>query len=75
MECKLCQSRNKISYPSEIAIHTFGLECLRKPAVMVFPELSLCLDCGYAEFLLSKTQLSEVMQVSGEIAGTVAQAA
>lgn len=44
--------------PAEINIHPpRGLENLVKPAVLVFPTLLVCADCGFAEFVLDHTQL------------------
>ena len=34
-----------------------GLENLDKPAVFLFPKLLVCLDCGFTEFTITKTDL------------------
>jgi hypothetical protein len=36
----------------EIAIHFPGVKGLEKPIVWVFPEVSVCLSCGNAEFVV-----------------------
>jgi len=35
-----------------MGIHLPGLKNLDKPVVWVFPALSICLDCGIAEFVM-----------------------
>jgi len=35
-----------------MGIHLPGLRNLDKPVVWVFPALSICLDCGIAEFVM-----------------------
>ena len=34
-----------------------GLKNLDKPAVLVFPKLLVCLDCGFTEFTMAETEL------------------
>jgi len=55
--CKLCHSDNRSAFSSEIAIHFPGLDGLNKPIVWVFPKISICLDCGFAEFMAPEEQL------------------
>lgn len=57
MSCKLCNSENQGSFPSEINIHFSGLENLTKPTVWAFPELLICLDCGFAETNIEEREL------------------
>lgn len=59
MKCRNCggsQSVQKLT--SEIAIHVpGGRESLTKPHVLVFPKISVCFDCGFAEFAVPDEQL------------------
>jgi hypothetical protein len=42
---------------SEVSIHFPGREGLEKPIVWVFSRVMVCLDCGFAEFTVSETEL------------------
>jgi hypothetical protein len=33
---------------------------MTKPLVLVFPVLVVCLDCGFAEFIISQPQLAQL---------------
>ena len=57
MPCKWCQSDAQTIFNGEIAIHFPGLQGLDKPIVWVFPKLAVCLDCGFAEFLVPESEL------------------
>jgi hypothetical protein len=57
MQCKVCGSHNQTEFNAEINVHFPGLKNVDKPAVLVFPKLLLCLDCGFTEFTLSETEL------------------
>jgi hypothetical protein len=56
--CKSCQSANESTFSGEFAIHFRGLEGLDKPIVWVFPEVQVCLNCGFAEFKVPERELS-----------------
>jgi hypothetical protein len=55
--CKSCQSINESTFNGEIAIHFRGLEGLDKPIVWVFPKIAVCLNCGFAEFMVPEREL------------------
>jgi predicted nucleic-acid-binding Zn-ribbon protein len=57
MPCARCYSGNQSAFPGEIAIHSSGRENLDKPHVLVFPEILVCLDCGFSEFLVAEKDL------------------
>jgi len=40
-----------------MAIHHPGIENIDTPALFIFPELVLCLVCGFAEFSVNKNEL------------------
>jgi hypothetical protein len=60
MICRSCQSENQHSLNGEIAIHFPGLAGLNKPIVWVFPKLMVCMNCGFAEFVVPETELQQL---------------
>ena len=70
LHCKACQSRNQKTFTGEIAIHFPGLAGLKKPIVWVFPHVSICLDCGFAEFSTPDREL-EVLRTGTPVKGAV----
>jgi hypothetical protein len=60
MSCKSCQSENHHNFNGEVAIHLPGLKGLNKPIVWVFPNLLVCLNCGFAEFLIPDSELRQL---------------
>ncbi len=72
MTCKSCSSENQRRFNSEINVHFAGLKNLDKPPVFVFPQLLICLDCGFTEFALPEAGLlllGEDVAVSGTRTG------
>ena len=67
MACKSCRSENLRKFTGEIAIHFRGLRNINKPHVWVFPELVVCLNCGFAEFAVPETELR--LLTKGRVAG------
>lgn len=59
MSCKQCTSVVK-EFNGELAIHFPGLKGLDKPIVWVFPQLRVCLECGFGEFLVPDEQLQQL---------------
>lgn len=57
MTCRSCTSENQRKFTSEIAVHFSGLKNLDKPTVFVFPQLLVCVDCGFTEFSIPETEL------------------
>jgi hypothetical protein len=66
--CTSCQSENKKTFTGEIAIHFRGLQGPNKLNVWVFPEISVCLECGLAEFRVPAREL-EVLRTGTPIEG------
>jgi hypothetical protein len=62
--CRHCQSENQTTFGGEFALHFRGLEGLNKPIVWVFQDVSVCLDCGYAQFAVAEREL-EVLRNGG----------
>lgn len=63
VECSSCSSKNRRKFNGELALHLPGLEGLDKPIVWAFPEVLLCLDCGFAAFVLENDPLKEAREV------------
>ena len=57
MPCKSCGSDNQGKFAGEMGIHFPGLRDLDKPAVWLFPEIVVCLDCGTSEFVVPEVEL------------------
>ena len=57
MTCKCCGSDKQMRFAAEVAIHLPGLKGIDKPAVFVFPELLVCLNCGKTEFIIREDEL------------------
>ena len=55
--CKRCSSENQMKFNTEMNVHFSGREGLEKPTVWAFPEIVVCLDCGFAEFVVAETEL------------------
>ena len=68
--CRSCQSANQSTFNGEIAIHFPGLDGLDKPIVWVFPELLVCLHCGFAEFTVPEKEL-QVLEQGFPVEGAV----
>lgn len=45
------------TFNAEIAIHFPGRKGLNAPLVWVFPKLTVCLECGFAEFEIPEREL------------------
>jgi hypothetical protein len=60
MVCPLCQSANQREFTAEINIHFPGSKGLTIPTVCVFPPLSVCLDCGAAQFTIHEPELKKL---------------
>jgi hypothetical protein len=52
-----CESENQNTFPAEMIIHFPGIAGLDKPIVWVYPSISVCLNCGKAEFVVPEEQL------------------
>jgi len=57
MICKACGGRDQEECGAEVNVHIPGRKGLDKPAVLVFPKLVVCLDCGFTEFTIPENDL------------------
>ena len=60
MACKECGSATQTKLNAEMNLHFPGIEGLDKPTVWVFPEVVVCLNCGFAEFAIQKPELRRI---------------
>lgn len=58
MSCTSCASGRRKQFVAEIAVHFSGLNNLDKPSVFVFPEILVCLECGFSQFTLTNPELT-----------------
>jgi hypothetical protein len=64
MACKQCSSENQITFNTELNFHFGGREGLEKPSVWAFPQILVCLDCGFSEFVVRETELKALAKGS-----------
>ena len=58
MKCQRCgASPAARPFNGELALHFPGLDGLTKPIVWVFPRVLVCLECGFAEFVVPDEQV------------------
>lgn len=58
--CERCAADSLKDFNGEVAVHFPGREGLNKPIVWVFPKLTICLHCGFAEFVLPEEQRAQL---------------
>ncbi len=58
MSCLLCNSDKQREFTAEINIHFDGLRNIDHPGVILFPQLSVCLDCGFSRFTTPRMELT-----------------
>jgi hypothetical protein len=68
MFCKLCGSGNRNQFMGEMGIRIPGLTNIDKAAVFIFPQIIVCLDCGFAEFVVPEAELRRLAK--GAAAGS-----
>jgi hypothetical protein len=66
MACSRCDSYNRQNFNSELAIHFPGRDGPKKPTVLVWPELTVCMNCGFTEFTIPEKQLKVLLKGSAE---------
>jgi ribosomal protein S27AE len=59
--CGSCHTTES-TFNGEIAIHFPGREGWEKPLVLVFPQLLVCLKCGFTEFAIPETELRQLTE-------------
>jgi hypothetical protein len=69
MLCKSCGSVNQKKFSAEMDIHLPGLKDVDKPAIWVFADVVVCLDCGNAEFAVPEEELRQLAKEDAAAAG------
>lgn len=64
MPCRQCGSESLNRWRSEVGVHKLGFARLTEPLVLLFPELMICMVCGFAEFLLRPSELAQLQEDS-----------
>lgn len=65
MPCKSCGSTNQSKYTAEMNLHFPGYAGLEEPTVLIFPEVMICIDCGFSEFSVAKPELRKLAKAAG----------
>jgi hypothetical protein len=58
MSCPSYTTGNQTEFATEINLHLSGLKNVTKPAVLLFPSLLVCLDCGFSRFTIPEAKLA-----------------
>jgi hypothetical protein len=69
MLCKSCGSVNQKKFSAGMDIRFPGLKDIDKPAVWVFTDVVVCLDCGTAEFAVPEEDLRQLARGDAAAAG------
>jgi hypothetical protein len=62
MQCPSCGSRNQGEFSTEMNFHFpfRRLDNLHSPAVLIFPKMFVCLDCGFARCSIAEPELQQL---------------
>lgn len=66
--CLSCSSKNQQLFNGEVAVHFPGIDGLNKPIVWVFPKLTVCVECGVAQFTVPERELA-VLATGAQVDG------
>jgi hypothetical protein len=69
MKCHSCGSTRQRIFGGEIALHFPGIDGLTKPIVWSFPNVTVCLECGSAEFAVPKDPLEVLRNTDAATGG------
>jgi hypothetical protein len=58
--CPSCGSANLEKFESEVTIHSPRIKDIDNRPVLVFGEVSVCLSCGKADFVVPQPQLARL---------------
>jgi hypothetical protein len=62
MPCPLCSSGELTELSSEIMLHLSGFANINFPGVLTFPQLMICLDCGFTSLTIPRTELLKLRE-------------
>ena len=66
MPSKKCGSEHQTEFDAEMNVHFPGPGSRDEQAVLLNPKLLVCLDCGFAEFTISRKELPSLARGLGE---------
>lgn len=58
MSCAICASVKQVEFSFEMMVHRSGLKNLDNPSVLIFQKALVCLDCGFSQFTVPKSELA-----------------
>ena len=58
--CRFCTSGHVRVFSAEMNIHFPGMENVTKPSVMAVPPVTICLNCGCADFVVHGEPLEQL---------------
>jgi hypothetical protein len=67
MSCPSCVSSRQAEFPAEVNIHFRGIKNLDKPGVLVFPNILVCMDCGFSRFGIQDGELARLAALASPI--------
>jgi hypothetical protein len=67
MSCARCSSLNESEFTTEMMIHFSGPVHINNPGVLVFPTISVCLDCGSAGFNTPTKELRSLREAAAAL--------
>ena len=56
--CKQCQSENCAVFPADVRIYLNGARSFSAPPINPAPNVVICMECGWSEFLTPLSWLS-----------------
>jgi|tagenome__1003787_1003787.scaffolds.fasta_scaffold17720502_2 hypothetical protein len=63
MKCRNCGSEVIRQLPTEANVHFVGANALNTPALLIFPYISVCLECGFTEMKILDAELKEMRKL------------
>jgi predicted nucleic-acid-binding Zn-ribbon protein len=66
MPCKKCGSEDQTEFGAEVNLHFQGNSERDKQAILLFPKLLVCMECGFTEFVISETDLPHLSMRAGK---------
>jgi hypothetical protein len=64
MYCPHCVSGTQAEFTAEINIQFSGATNIDRPGIFVFPNLLVCLECGFSRFTMPETELAMLAMCS-----------
>jgi uncharacterized Zn finger protein len=67
LKCNSCFSSNVVEVVAETCIHFPGVKGLKADPIFAFPEVVVCLDCGFVRSNLSEEELEHVRKGAARV--------